>query len=386
VNCSGSYRVGGSQISTSNLSDGANVAHINANENISGTYTFPDGTKIDGSFKAVDTTGIGLKEDGGSLGLYVEDGGQVGIRTASPSGTLSVIGNAGASGNPGADAETVLVITGGDGGSGSQSGAAGGKGAPLNTISGNGGNGYFNSYASGGDGGDITITSGHGGNKGTAGGNIGRGGHINLITGAGGTGGLYGNVELAPNGGHVLVGTTTAPSAGGDPVLVFGDIGAQPTVGSNTAGIYADDVGGTVEMFAVDEAGNDTQLSSHNFELFDPPGDATLPFSFYAKNRYLGIEMAVDTYRMAQLVEQLSGEKLIYCRQLPEDERLDWDEHQQNLKDKRDAEISDWDIQAASAALEGSTLTTTRPEPYVKQDPPGWLKVRIHAAGKDSGK
>jgi len=44
--------------------------------------------KFDGALYARDATGIGLKDDAGNLGLWVEDGGQVGIGTDSPGAKL----------------------------------------------------------------------------------------------------------------------------------------------------------------------------------------------------------------------------------------------------------------------------------------------------------
>lgn len=58
----------------------------------------------------------------------------------------------------------------------------------------------------------------------------------------------------------LAIGTTAFPSTG-TATLVFGDGTAPATMGSNTAGVYANDVGGTVNMFAINEAGTVTQLS-----------------------------------------------------------------------------------------------------------------------------
>ncbi len=102
------------------------------------------------------------------------------------------------------------------------------------------------------------------------------GGDFNIALGAPGSGGsgVGGNFNVQDSAnnpllqvtyaGDVLLGTTTAPSAGSGNVLVMGDNGGDPTMGTNTAGIYGKDVAGTVEMFAVDEAGNATQLSPHD--------------------------------------------------------------------------------------------------------------------------
>lgn len=59
--------------------------------------------------------------------------------------------------------------------------------------------------------------------------------------------------------GNLLIGTTTNPTTG-TAGLVFGDGTALATMASNTAGLYADDVSGTVKMFGIDEAGNTGQV------------------------------------------------------------------------------------------------------------------------------
>ncbi len=103
--------------------------------------------------------------------------------------------------------------------------------------------------------------------------------------------------RIAPEG--VLIGTTTRPTANAGKVLVFGDNSSDPTMGSSTGGIYAKDVSGTVEMFAIDSANNATQLSSHD-----------------SKNRWVfrdsrnGVRRQIDMERLIALVERLTGESL----------------------------------------------------------------------------
>lgn len=65
-------------------------------------------------------------------------------------------------------------------------------------------------------------------------------------------------------GGGLLIGTTTAPSAGSGKVLVFGDNTGDPTLGASTAALYAKTDTGVVEMFARDSAGNSTKISPHD--------------------------------------------------------------------------------------------------------------------------
>jgi hypothetical protein len=63
--------------------------------------------------------------------------------------------------------------------------------------------------------------------------------------------------------GNFLVGTETSPSAG-SASIILGDGTVPSSMGSNTAGLYADDVGGTVEMFGIAESGNVSQLTGLN--------------------------------------------------------------------------------------------------------------------------
>ena len=85
------------------------------------------------------------------------------------------------------------------------------------------------------------------------------------------------------------VGTGSIPTGGGK-ALVFGDNGGDPSaMGVNTAGIYAKDVSGTVEMFAIDEATNVTQLSPHDPE--------TGEWIFYSENQKTGRRIRVDMER-----------------------------------------------------------------------------------------
>ena len=85
----------------------------------------------------------------------------------------------------------------------------------------------------------------------------------------------------------VLIGTTVSPTANGGKVLVFGDNTADPTMGADVAGLFAKDVTGTVEMFAVDEADNATQISPH-----DP---VTGEWYFYSENRTRGRYVKIRT-------------------------------------------------------------------------------------------
>ncbi len=100
--------------------------------------------------------------------------------------------------------------------------------------------------------------------------------------------------------GDLLIGTTTSPTGAGK-VLVFGDNAGNPTMGSNTCGVYGKDVSGTVEVFVVDEGSSALQISPH-----DPEGR----WAPLKKDRG-GPWHRVRMYRVIELLEEMTGEQLI---------------------------------------------------------------------------
>jgi len=104
-------------------------------------------------------------------------------------------------------------------------------------------------------------------------------------------------------GGHVIIRTVEEIFNTGDP----------PTV-VNTSQFYAKDVSSSSEMFVIDEAGNISQLSSHNFSLYTPDLVDKFPITLHHENKFLGIEQSIDMSKLARLVEGLTNEKLVYER------------------------------------------------------------------------
>ncbi len=153
----------------------------------------------------------------------------------------------------------------------------------------------------------------------------------------------------------MLVGTTTAPTGTATKIIVLGDNTAEPTMGSNTAGIYAMDVGGTVEVYAVDEAGNEALLTNaHESQadltyVTDPLGN--IPTGMVKRNAYLGIEQQIDMLKLARLVEQLTGEKLVTVREIP---KRDWDAVEAERVVETDAEIAS--VTASKQAAEAKII------------------------------
>lgn len=78
---------------------------------------------------------------------------------------------------------------------------------------------------------------------------------------------------------------------------------------ANMVQLYAEDVSTSSELKVRDEAGNITTLSPHNFSLVGGPSE-DLAWAFYGERD--GHAVNVDMLRLARLVEQISGEKLVY--------------------------------------------------------------------------
>jgi len=135
------------------------------------------------------------------------------------------------------------------------------------------------------------------------------------------------------SGGNILMNTTSAGT--GSPVGILSiKAGTHPTVpAADCATFFVEDVvAGTAEMRVMDEAGNESTLSPHNFSLFEPDKDHEYPWSYYASNAFIGKEINVDMYGAIKCIEELSGRQFIYTRDIPKE---DWIEQRTELEEKR---------------------------------------------------
>lgn len=83
--------------------------------------------------------------------------------------------------------------------------------------------------------------------------------------------------------------------------------GSSPT---NGCVLFADDVSSSSELKVRDEAGNITTLSPHNFSLMPEGASEEMAWSYYSEKN--GKKINVDMLRLARLVEQISGEQIIF--------------------------------------------------------------------------
>ena len=99
--------------------------------------------------------------------------------------------------------------------------------------------------------------------------------------------------------GNVLVGTNTADGTAAG-VLGIAN-GTAPAAGTaNQSYLYAKDVSSSSEMFVMDEAGNETQISPHDPE--------TGEWVFYSVNRNTGKAVRIHMDKLVAAVEKLTGE------------------------------------------------------------------------------
>jgi hypothetical protein len=120
--------------------------------------------------------------------------------------------------------------------------------------------------------------------------------------------------------------------------------------------LYAEDVSSSSELKVRDEAGNVTTLSPHNFTLFQPDKSYVLPWSYYSRNDYVGKEINVDMYGVVKAVEELSGKKFMYIRDIP---KSDWAANQEELRRVQDSKIKEAQDKVAVLTAKIDELTET---------------------------
>ena len=133
-----------------------------------------------------------------------------------------------------------------------------------------------------------------------------------------------GDIEIAPTT-NLAISTGALGEATGTLGLIFEDGTELTAMPSNTAGIYADDVAGTVEIFVIDEAGNQTQISPHPASLTtQAPGSCTIPFFYDSTNIYSGTRTSIDWCLLIADLEATTGNTYITESTKPANQRRNW--------------------------------------------------------------
>jgi len=319
----------------------------------SGTFTAPTGgLTVDvliiggggggGSYPANYTGGGGaggyvyrtsVSVSAGANSIVVGTGGAAGVGSAKGSdGVASSAFSYSAAGGGGGGTYGNNGNAGGSGGGGGASGGAGDT-PDLTPDQGSAGGVGFSTTAGGGGGGASAV--GEAGD--TDGGGNGGAGTANSISGAsvtyagGGGGGCHTNEPTPGTGGaggggdggrgevNATAGTDGLGGGGGGGAGGTGATGAVGGDGGDGVVIISyTTVADKAELKVRDEAGNVTTLSPHNFkdmpkEIIEANKLASddLAWSYHSEKD--GKSITVDMFKMAQLVEKITGEKLIYA-------------------------------------------------------------------------
>ena len=108
---------------------------------------------------------------------------------------------------------------------------------------------------------------------------------------------------------NFLLGGTNSPAPATKSFAIFNGVAPTSSVTDGCL-LYAEDVSSSSELKVRDEAGNVTTLSPHNFELIPEGPSEDMAWSYYSEKN--GKRINVDMLRLARLVEQISGEKIVF--------------------------------------------------------------------------
>jgi len=93
------------------------------------------------------------------------------------------------------------------------------------------------------------------------------------------------------------------------------------------------------------------------------------------RNDYLGREEWIHLSKLAQLVERLTGEQVVYHR--PTEER-DWEADQQVARESQQRKIAEWQARKALwEATHENPFDDEEPQPYEAANMPAWMQDRL---------
>jgi len=118
---------------------------------------------------------------------------------------------------------------------------------------------------------------------------------------------------------HSAVGTNDRLEIDTEGNLKIFDNGTNPTASANNAFLFCD----SGELKVLDELGNTTTISPHNFDLIPGGASEDRAWGYYSEKDIKDEEgnvtstqkVNVDMMKLARLVEQLTGEKLVYTEE-----------------------------------------------------------------------
>lgn len=195
----------------------------------------------------------------------------------------------------------------------------------------------------------------------------------------------FGDVQLSRISSGVL---QINNRSGGGGIFEMLQVTSGGTPSSNSARIYSKDVAGTAEIFVMDEAGNETQISPHNTTAPEILVDSPFDEIGYTANYYTGIITYTNKQRQiagradAQFFETFEEHNLRTGSNM---EILDWDTVQADHVSKSEQERADW----ATRKAEWESVPENENQPFAELEPellaaklmPNWLAAQL--AGKE---
>lgn len=168
-------------------------------------------------------------------------------------------------------------------------------------------------------------------------------------------------LELNTNGVLSLISTASAP---GSPVA------GQIFLWANSSD----------EASVMDGSGNVTVYSPHNFDgvTLDPGDD--YPVAIRHENRYLGKRQWLYLSKMARLIEDMTGEQLLYDETIA---KANWQQDENLAQARRATKIAAYDAAKeeadklpAKARDKVLKALGDRPKPYTPRPEPSWIAAR----------
>ena len=108
---------------------------------------------------------------------------------------------------------------------------------------------------------------------------------------------------------NLLIGGTLNPTNATNSIGIVNGTAPSASIADGVV-LYAQDVSASSELKVRDEAGNVTTLSPHNFDLIPDGPSEDMAWSYYSERD--GKRINVDMLKAIRLLEQISGEKLVY--------------------------------------------------------------------------
>lgn len=184
--------------------------------------------------------------------------------------------------------------------------------------------------------------------------------------------------------GNFYVGIPNAQANSGTNQIVLNN-GTAPTASNGYPRVWAQ----AGEIHMMDGSNNDTIVSPHNLDQIDIDAEDPYPIAVRHKNRHIGIDQTIYLSKLARLVEQLTGEQLIWTEDIPQSDVVDFETAENASVAAVNAEIERHDALLGKIAelpqaeyREALRDIGARPEPYQKQQLKKWVKDRVKDKGK----